>query len=128
MPLPVPDRSKRQRRATKDDEGVLDIGWAAGTLKDGRPYFAELWAQDQVTSVTVFFSRQGLEDLGSDEACTLLEDEGLLRFGPKRYCSAQPCPDDAGEPMWSVNLVVGDDEETFLAGDSFGFRRYGTRS
>ena len=123
---PTPDRSTQTRSLVKGDDGVVDIGSAEGRLSDGRPCLAELWAQDQVTCVVVFFSRVGLDDLGSDDPCDLLEREGLVRFGPKRFCDARPFDDNAGQPMWSVNLVVGDDEHTFLAADTFKFQPYGS--
>lgn len=113
---PKPDRSDQVRTRTKGDDGILDIGWAEGTLKDGRPYVSELWAQDQVTSMTVFISSQGIPSLDDDDSARLLEDNGLVEFGSKTYCSARQFEDAAGEPMWSINLMVGDDEDTFVRG------------
>jgi hypothetical protein len=121
--FPRPDRSNQHRNFTKTaDNDALDIGWCEGQLKDGRPYFAELWAQDQITSVVVFFSRRNLEGLTDETAANILEQEGLVTF-KKRYCSVSPWSDSAGNEMWSVNLVVGDDNETYLA-DAFGFHPY----
>ena len=49
---PPIDRSDYRVDRTKDDFGILDIGWAEGLLAGGRPYRMELWAQDQVTVLT----------------------------------------------------------------------------
>ena len=38
---------------------ALDIGWSEGTLRDGRPWRAECWAEDGVTSLTFFLSTTG---------------------------------------------------------------------
>lgn len=110
-------------RAKSPDNDVLDIALSEGQLRDGRPYRAELWAQDQVTCITMFIPRADGEVLDRPASAQLLEDEGLVRFGPKRHCSAMPTEDDAGRPVWSINMVVGDDEETFLE-DSFRFVPY----
>jgi hypothetical protein len=55
--FPIPDRSKQPVRAEKDEDGVVDIGWCDGVLSDGRPFRAEMWAQDQVSCLTIFFLR-----------------------------------------------------------------------
>jgi hypothetical protein len=75
-----------------------------------------MWAQDQVSSLTVFFSTIGLEDLDEEAMERFIEHERLVSFrssGPS-FCSASLFIDDGGNPVWSVNIVVGDDEETFI--------------
>jgi hypothetical protein len=47
------DRSHYHVDRKKNDSGILDIGWAEGMLTEGRLYRMELWAQDQVTVLTV---------------------------------------------------------------------------
>lgn len=123
---PRPDRSAFKPNFRKSHEQpALDIGWAEGTLKDGRPYRAECWAEDGVTSLTFFLSRIGLEKLNDADFAALLETEGLLRFtGAARYVAARPLTDSSGNDMWSVNVVVGDDENTFLV-DKLELRAYG---
>jgi hypothetical protein len=51
---PTPDRSKQRVHFTKDEDGVIDVGWCDGALSDGRAFRAEMWAQDQVSLLTVF--------------------------------------------------------------------------
>ena len=117
MTYPRPDRSGFTPNFTKSAENpAIDIGWAEGVLKDGRPYRMECWAEEQVTSVTVFFSSIGLEGLEPGAFAPLLESERLLTYGdPTKYygASAAPYVDSAGNAMWSVNVVIGDDEGTF---------------
>ena len=120
---PRPDRSEQHRNFSKTAENdAIDIGWCDGKLRDGRPYLAELWAQDQVSCVTLFFSRTNLEGLTDETAANILEREGLVRF-KTRYCGVAPWTDAAGNGMWSLNLRVGDANGSYLL-DSFSFHPY----
>lgn len=110
---PKADRSDQVRHRTKDADGSIDIGWAEGTLKDGRPYVAELWAEDQLTLMVLFISKKGIPSLGRDASARLLEENGLVTFLRERYCSARSFIDAAGNPMWSINLVIGDEDELY---------------
>ena len=126
---PRPDRSSFTPNFRKSAEHpALDVGWAEGTLKDGRPYRAECWAEDGLTSLTFFFSTIGLEKLTDADFAALLETEGLLHFtGAERYVAARPLTDSSGNDMWSVNVVVGDDQSTFLV-DQLALQRYEQRA
>lgn len=115
---PRPDRStfKPSFRKTAENDDVLDIGWQEGVLSDGRPFRGEYWCQDQVSTITFFLSRMGLENATDADFQQLLETEGLLRFKPgkARYVIARPFVDSAGNEMWSINVVVGDEDDTFI--------------
>lgn len=115
---PKPDRTNVTPNFQKTEENdALDIGWAEGTLSDGRPYRLECWSQDQVTCATVFVSRIGLESLDNESAGELLVREGLARFlGPKRFVTVMPFADHKGNEMHSINIVIGDDETTYTDG------------
>jgi hypothetical protein len=123
-----PDRSAFTPNSQKSEENpALDIGWAEGKLKDGRAYRAECWAEDGVTSLTFFFSTIELENRTNADFAALLEAEGLLRFtGARRYVAARTLTDPSGNAMWSVNVVVGDDENTFVS-DTVLLRAYAER-
>lgn len=117
--FPIPDRAKRPIRSAKDEDGVIDVGWCDGVLADGRAFHAEMWAQDQVSVLTVFFSTVGLEDLDQETIKHLVEQEGLVSFKEDvpSYCKAAQFVDDGGNRVWSVNIVVGDEDRTYI-GDS----------
>jgi len=116
--FPIPDRSKQPVRSTRDGDGVIDIGWCDGVLSDGRAFRAEMWAQDQISMLTIFFSTKGMSELDQKEIRTFVQNEGLVSFSENtdpKYCSAAKFSDDAENPLWSVNVVVGDEGKTYIA-------------
>ncbi len=129
MTFPKPDRSTYIPNREKTPENdQLDIGWAEGIMSDGRPFRIELWAQDQITMATVFLSTQGLETSSSTALAELLERERVVswRPGARRSAEAVRITDSAGNAMWSVNVVIGVDDEPARA-DCL-FRPYGSRA
>ena len=111
---PVPDRSKQTIRYSRDDDGIIDIGWCDGVFSDGRNFRAEMWAQDQISMLTIFFSRVGIDD--SDAAGGIIESEGLVSFrkSASRNCNAVRIDDATGNPIWSVNIYIGNEDDSFL--------------
>jgi hypothetical protein len=75
-----------------------------------------MWAQDQISMLTIFFSTVGLETLDAAAIRQLVVNERLVSFkdGPQ-YCTSLKFTDDAGNELWSVNIVVGDEDNTFLS-------------
>jgi len=122
---PKPDRNNYVPNFTKSPENdVIDIGWDEGVLSDGPPFPKECWAQDQVTACTFFFSTQGIEHMTDERCADLLVRERLVTFlAPKRYVVARPLIDAAGHELWSVNVVMGDEESNF-ASDERQLRPY----
>jgi len=117
MNAPKPDRSDNLPNLRKTAENpVLDIGWNEGFLSDTRPYRVEVWAEDQISSVTFFMSTNGIENYSNAQFADLLEREQLIAFQPdqRRSAAAMPFTDASGNSVWSVNVVTGDDEETFV--------------
>lgn len=113
---PKPDRSDQTPHPAKtpDDESI-DLGFCEGVLSDGRPYRAEVWAESQITMLTFFFSSIGLEHASDEVLTQLLVDEGLVEFlSDHRYVSGLKMRDAAGCEMWSVNVVVGDEDELYV--------------
>jgi hypothetical protein len=45
-----------------------------------------------------------------------VEQEGLVSFeaGAESYCASDKYVDNAGQELWSVNIVVGVDQQTFV--------------
>lgn len=112
---PSIDRTNYEVCKVKNGDGILDIGWTEGRLSDGRPYRAELWAQDQITVLTVFFSVWGLEDSDTAALSSLIETHGIVSFGSLSAPVSASLFQDIKENMfWSVNVAVGDEEGTFI--------------
>ncbi|HEY0302889.1 MAG TPA: hypothetical protein VGC36_16195 [Rhizomicrobium sp.] len=72
--FPAPDRAGLHV-AGRTGEGERDLGWCEGVLFDGRPFRAEMWAQDGISLLTFFFSTLGLEDLSEAALFALVEKE-----------------------------------------------------
>jgi len=106
-----PDRSDYKPNL---DPAVKDIGWNEGFFPDARPFRCECWAEDGVTSVTFFFSTAGLENLSRAGAAELIEEAALVVFTSlKRFIGHMPFTDAAGNHMWSTNIVLADEDDTF---------------
>ena len=121
---PAPDRSKFIPLKEKDESGTRDIGWNEGVTTEGRPYRAEMWTFDGVSMVTIFLSSRGMQNLSKEELIHYLEMEGLVKyFGAKKLLRCELVKDDAGKAMWSLNITIGDDEETF-ADTGFAIKPY----
>ena len=125
---PRPDRSDFMPNRVKSDENAaVDLGWAEGVFADGRPWRMECWAEEQLTCLTVFCSSIGLEPASDSGFPELLEAEGLVRYLlPEQYYSApaKRFTDASGNSMWSINVVVGDDESVFA--ETLPLRPYST--
>jgi hypothetical protein len=120
---PKPDRSDYKPNFSRTAENdVLDLGWAEGTLSDGRPYRAECWAQDQITMLTLFVPFKGMEHYNDEMFQALLSKEGLIEFLGEPYVSAAPIQDVRGNEIWSINVVIGT-EDGLCARDSIRLRR-----
>ena len=116
---PQPDRSNVKPNFVKtQDNEALDLGWAEGIFRDGRPYRAEYWSEGGVSTMTVFFSTLGVESYLKEDFVRLLEQELGLAFKTreKTYLDARQFVDPSGNDLWSVNLVVGDEDDTFVVG------------
>jgi hypothetical protein len=121
---PAPNRASFTPARTKGEDGVIDIGWNEGITSDGRPYRAEMWAADQVSTLTIFLSNQDIEEATQDELMAYLEREGLISYlGSRKSLYPVLIHDDDNNPIWSINITIGDDEETF-ADSGFDIKPY----
>ena len=120
----APDRSDQIRHFSKAEGDDLDIGWNDGVLSDGRPYRAESWATDQITLLTFFFSTSQIETYTNAQFIKLLEDDGLIEFSSdQKYVTGEMFEDPSGNEMWSVNVVIADENNEFTK-DSISLKPY----
>jgi len=67
--------------------------------------------------VTFFLSTIGLENATNEDFKRLLETETLNKFKPGRsYVEAYRFTDPSGNDLWSINVMVGDDGNTYVEG------------
>lgn len=114
--FPKVDRSNFKPHALKGDDGILDIASDEGVLSDGRPYRVEFWCQDQVSCLTFFMSTRGIENADRAYFLRLLKAHNLLEFtnSSQTYLTPAKWVDAAGNEMWSVNAVIGDEAHTYV--------------
>ena len=58
--FPVLDLSGFPVHVTASKDEMLDIGCCEGLLSDGRPFYARLWSENGTSSLSLFFSADGL--------------------------------------------------------------------
>jgi hypothetical protein len=73
------------------------------------------------------FSTVGLEDLNAEGIKRFVEQEGLVPFRKTdpSHCAASAFIDDGGNQLWSVNIVVGDEDRTYIAVPIFLYSKVG---
>ena len=121
--FPKPDRSKFKPSSDMTQEDYqLDIAWGEGTLSDGRPFRMECWAASQMTFLTYFMSTLGIENLTNEGLKELLEREQIVdfydekfRFGGFTGCNvdAKKVIDASENEMWSITIIIGDEDGTY---------------
>ncbi len=114
--LPMVDHADRLFPG-RSEHGEYNVGWNAGEYEKGRPFFAECWAEDGVTMLTIFVSAQGMEETTAEQL-----DEHFRRIGFYKAVSedrGMEClrfKDDAGNEFFSLNLLVGAEDDVFMEG------------
>ncbi len=110
LSFPRPLRQGRTASPLEPDEyGVLDVGYVTGAFCDGRPYRLECWRMEELLMATVLFSSLYLETYQRADLRLLLEAECLIDFGKgeeRPRLQAALTRDEAGEPMWAVNVQL----------------------
>ena len=122
---PKPDRSDQIRNFVKSEENeAIDVGWNEGSLSDDRQYHVECWVEDQITMLTFFFSTVGIEKYSEKRLKDLLVEENLVQFIKNDApLSTMRITDAGGKELWSVNVVIGTEDELF-ANDLISLRAY----
>lgn len=114
--LPIVADARREM-PSRNEYGEVNIGWNAGILDGNRPYFAECWATDHITMLTVFISRIGIENMPHAEVAGKFAETG---YYTPRENARKPVviefTDTDGNDFFSVNITVGTEDELFLDG------------
>ena len=108
LPMNKPDNEVPPR----NEYDETNIGWYAGLLDEKRPFFAECWAVDGRTVLTMFVSTLGIEDETPEELEQRFLDRGYYRKreGADRAPAVRTFAADGNE-FYSINVTVGVDDE-----------------
>ncbi len=96
-----------------NSDGIFNIGFAEGTLSDGRPYRAELYSVDHVMQLSVFLSTIGI---GHNNAATItdyLTGEGLFELYTDRVCEIRELTDKNDNSFFEAVIVLGVEDELY---------------
>ena len=109
---------KKDEGESPYDDPQYNIGWNTGLLDGNRPYFSECWATGGITVLTYLFSADGLENADEGELVGKLTDAGLFRLRDPENprASAGTYTEKNGKVFYSVNIVVGVEDEVYLDG------------
>ena len=108
------------------DDPEYNIGWNAGVLGGNRPFFLECWATSGITMLTYFVSVKGIEEYGEKELLKMLEEARLVKVLDPEHprTTAVKVNDDYGNEFFSVNIVCGDENGTYIKGGSIYSYRF----
>lgn len=100
-----------------NEHGEYNIGWNAGIVEGNRLFYAEVWATDGITMLTMNFSAKGIEEYSEKEIDTLLQNSGYYtaREGHKLPQIAK-LSDGEGGQFFNVNIAVGYEDEIYIDG------------
>ena len=104
-----PMRDHTEQVPRRDEYGDVNIGWYAGLLDEKRSFFAECWAEDRITMLTIFISTKGIEDSTPEELEAWLQRVGYFSCTKENESPAKAVifTDRENEEFFSVNICVG---------------------
>ena len=86
-----------------------------GLLPDGRTYSADLWQFPEVNRsyhLTIFVPVLQCE---TSAQITCIIECALIEFCGPRYCRVEQVVSNDGEPHWSYNIVLCDENEQYVS-------------
>ena len=109
--LPMIDHTDEMPQ--RNEYGEVNIGWYAGLLEEKRPFFAECWAVDGITMLTITVSAKGIEEKTAEEMDRWFQDAGYYRY---RDAGHYPPTVDKfrrpdGNEFYNINVGVGAEGE-----------------
>lgn len=98
------------------NEYDVNIGWWAGLLDEKRPFFAECWAAEGITMLTIFVSTEGIEDMTAEELDKWFQDAGYYkqRDPGHNIPRVDKFIKKDGREYFAINLTVGVEDEPAL--------------
>ena len=121
--LPMTDHAWKQFEKVDYGENWYDdpwynLGWDAGLAEGNRPYFLECWATCGITMLTYLISAEGIGEYGVPEMLAMLEKAKLVKIldPSEPRTDVRKYTDGSGKEFFSVNIVVGDEDGTYVIG------------
>lgn len=101
----------------RSEYGEVNVGWNAGIVEGNRPFFCECWAEG-ITVLTYFISTKGIEEYSVEQIEKMLADAEIIWYvGERKHpTSVQKFTDHEGNEFFSINIIVGDDDGTYIEG------------
>lgn len=101
----------------RSEYGEVNVGWNAGIVEGNRPFFCECWAEG-ITVLTYFISTKGIEEYSVEQIEKMLADAEIIWYvGERKYpTSVKKFVDNNGNEFFSINIIVGDDDGTYIEG------------
>ena len=100
----------------RNEYDEVNIGWWAGLLDEKRPFFAECWAVDGITMLTITVSTEGIEDITVEGLDKVFQDAGYYK--QRAQGTNLPHVDKLtrkdGKEFFTINLTVGVEDEPAL--------------
>ena len=112
----------------KPDPNV-NIGWGEGTLKDGRPFRAELLSEPYGTVLVFYIPTNRLAKASEKKLLKLLVRNGLISINSEKYSMhfhsaltvrAVKISDASGNVMWDISMLCSGEDAAYRPSiDSF---------
>ncbi len=101
----------------RSEYGEVNVGWNVGIVEGNRPFFCECWAEG-ITVLTYFISTKGIEEYSVEKIEKMLADAEIIWYvGERKYpTSVKKFTDHDGNEFFSINIIVGDDDGTYIEG------------
>ena len=112
--LPMTDHTEEV--PGRNEYGEVNIGWYAGLLEEKRPFFAECWAADQITWLTIYVSAKGIEGKTPAEMDRWFQDIGYYSYREDEHYPAyvRTFEKPNGDEFFMITVGVGVDDEPAL--------------
>jgi len=102
-----------------ENPGEKTICYGEGILSNGILYLSEYWFVDGISNYTYYFGDVFNENVSDESVMNLLIKDGLVEFyTEKQFYSLRMIKDINGNDAYTMNIVIGDDENTFANANS----------
>jgi len=102
-----------------ENSGEKTIWYGEGILSNGILYLSEYWCVDGISNYTYYFGDVFNENVTDERVMNLLIRDGLVEFyTEKQFYSMRLLKDKQGNDAYTMNIVIGDDENVFANANS----------